>query len=101
MCARWLVARIKSAASKKRKAADQLLHYVCERREMILYPKFRTKAGRSAAVPPNPSANSPSTASSRSRRWDRPNAIAVTALDSLRRSGQWNIYFQTPCQLPP
>ena len=34
----------------KREAADSLLNYVGERREMILYPEFAAKAGRSAAA---------------------------------------------------
>ena len=33
----------------------------------------------------------------RSRRWDRPNAAAVAALDSLEPSGQWSKYWTTPC----
>ena len=32
---------------KKRQAADKLLHYVSERREMILYPEFRSKGWQS------------------------------------------------------
>lgn len=89
-------------SAKKRKAADQLLHYVSERREMILYPEFRSKGWQIGSGPTESQCKlSVDRLKGRGRRWDRPNAIAITALDSLRRSSQWNIYFQTPCPLPP
>lgn len=86
---------------KKRQAADQLLHYVSERREMILYPEFRSKDWQIGSGPTESQCKlSVDRLKGRGRRWDRPNGTAVTALDSLWRSGQWNIYFQTPCPLP-
>ena len=42
----------------KREAADRLLNFVSARKEMIRYPAFRERAGRSAAVRPNRSASS-------------------------------------------
>ena len=87
---------------KKRQAADKLLHYVSERREMILYPEFRSKGWQIGSGPTESQCKlSVDRLKGRGRRWDQPNAMAVTALDSLRRSAQWNIYFQTPCPLPP
>jgi hypothetical protein len=82
---------------RKRKAADRLLNYVSERREMIRYPEFRHKDWQIGSGPTEAQCKlTVGRLKGRSRRWDRPNATAVAALDSLERSGQWRLYWQTP-----
>jgi hypothetical protein len=82
---------------KKRKAADRLLQYVCERREMIRYPEFRERGWQIGSGPTEAQCKlTVGRLKGRSRRWDRPNAAAVAALDSLERSGQWHQYFPNP-----
>lgn len=83
---------------RQRKAADRLLEYVASRREMIRYPEFRERGWQIGSGPTEAQCKlSVGRLKGRSRRWDRPNAAAVTALDSLERSGQWHIYFPNPC----
>jgi hypothetical protein len=82
---------------KKRKAADRLLSYVSARREMIRYPEFRGKGWQIGSGPTEAQCKlTVGRLKGRSRRWDRPNAAAIAALDSLERSGQWRLYWQTP-----
>lgn len=82
----------------KRKAADRLLNYVAERRGMIRYPEFRDKGWQIGSGPTESQCKlTVGRLKGRSRRWDRPNAAAVAALDSLERSGQWHLYWNTPC----
>jgi hypothetical protein len=83
---------------KKRKAADRLMNYVSERQEMICYPEFRKKDWQIGSGPTESQCKlTVGRLKGRSRRWDRPNAAAVAALDSLERSGQWHQYWATPC----
>ena len=83
---------------KKRKAADTLLNYVSSREEMIQYPEFRKKEWQIGSGPTEAQCKlTVGRLKGRSRRWDRPNAAAVTALDSLERSGQWHKYWPTLC----
>jgi len=85
-------------SSQKRKAADRLLNYVSERREMIRYPEFRNKGWQIGSGPTEAQCKlTVGRLKGRSRRWDRPNAAAIAALDSLERSGQWHKYWTTPC----
>lgn len=82
----------------KRKAADRLLNFVSERQEMIRYPEFRGRAWQIGSGPTESQCKlTVGRLKGRSRRWDRPNASAVAALDSLERSGQWHKYWTTPC----
>ncbi len=83
--------------SRKRKAADRLLHYVSERREMIRYPAFRAKGWQIGSGPTEAQCKlSVKRLKGHGRRWDRPNASAIGALDALDRSDQWQTYWQTP-----
>lgn len=87
-----------SRSPKKRKAADRLLNYVSERREMIRYPEFRKQGWQIGSGPTEAQCKlTVGRLKGRSRRWDRPNAAAVAALDCLERSGQWQKYWTTPC----
>ncbi len=82
---------------RQRKAADRLLEYVASLREMIRYPEFRERGWQIGSGPTEAQCKlTVGRLKGRSRRWDRPNAAAVTALDSLERSGQWHIYFPNP-----
>lgn len=83
---------------KKRQAADRLLNFVSQRQEMIQYPEFRSRAWQIGSGPTESQCKlTVGRLKGRSRRWDRPNAAAVAAIDSLERSGQWQKYWPTPC----
>jgi len=84
----------------KRKAADRLLNYVGERREMIRYPEFVEKGWQIGSGPTEATCK---TLTARLKgsgmRWDADNAEALMALEALTQSGQWEVYWQT--QLRP
>lgn len=83
---------------KKRQAADRLLNFVSQRQEMIQYPEFRSRAWQIGSGPTEAQCKlTVGRLKGRSRRWDRPNAAAVAAIDSLERSGQWQKYWPTSC----
>lgn len=80
----------------KREAANGLLGYVSERREMILYPEFAAKGWQ---IGSGPTESCCKTLTQRLKgsgmRWDVDNAEAIMALESLRESGLWKTYWQT------
>jgi hypothetical protein len=82
-----------------RKAADRLLHYVSERREMINYPAFRARGWQIGSGPTEATCK---TLTARLKgsgmRWDADNAEALMALEALTQSGQWEVYWRS--QLP-
>jgi hypothetical protein len=82
--------RVSLRGKAKRKAADRLIHFVSARREMIRYPEFQ---GRGWQIGSGPTESQCKLCTKRlkgyGRRWDRPNATAVAALDTLDRNGQW------------
>ena len=84
----------------KRKAADRLLNYVSERREMIRYPEFVAKGWQIGSGPTEATCK---TLTARLKgsgmRWDADNAEALMALEALTQSGQWEVYWQS--QLRP
>jgi hypothetical protein len=74
----------------KRKAADRLLHFISARREMIRYPEFREHGWQIGSGPTESQCKlCTKRLKGYGRRWDRPNATAVAALDTLDRNGQW------------
>ena len=83
----------------KRKAADMLLGYVSERRDMILYPDFAARGWQIGSGPTEATCK-PLTARLKGSgmRWDPSNAEAIMALEALSQSGMWKQYWQT--QLP-
>lgn len=86
--------RAKLARSRKRKAADRLLKYVATRQEMIRYPAFRAKGWQIGSGPTESQCKlCTKRLKGHGRRWDRPNAAAVAALDTLDRSGQWQNFW--------
>ena len=74
-----------------RPAADRLLNYVSERREMIRYPEFRAKGWQIGSGPTEATCK---TLTARLKgsgmRWDADNAEALMALEALTQSGQWD-----------
>jgi hypothetical protein len=83
--------------SRKRKAADRLLNYVSDRREMIRYPAFLARGWQIGSGPTESQCKiCTKRLKGLGRRWDRPNASAVAALDTLDRSGQWQTYWPSP-----
>lgn len=79
---------------KKREAADRLLNYVSERRDMIQYPEFQEKGWQIGSGPTESRCKtSTSRLKGRGRRWDARNAERVAALTCLKDSDQWNLYW--------
>lgn len=77
-----------------RKAAELLLNYVTDRREMIQYPKFQ-ELGRQIGSGPTESMCKAVTQriKGRGRRWDGDNAEDIIALEALEQSGAWQAYW--------
>ena len=79
-----------------RRAADRLVNYVSERREMIRYPEFQSKGWQIGSGPTEATCK---TLTARLKgsgmRWDSGNAEAVMALEALTQSDQWDEYWQT------
>jgi hypothetical protein len=74
----------------KREAADRLLKFVSTRKEMIRYPEFRERGWQIGSGPTESQCKlCTKRLKGYGRRWDRPNATAVAALDTLDRNGQW------------
>jgi hypothetical protein len=80
--------------SRGKKAARQLLNYVTEREEMILYPQFQ-EVGRQIGSGPTESMCKATTGriKGRGKRWDADNAEAIMALEALHQSGGWDDYW--------
>lgn len=79
---------------KKRAAADLLLNYVSSRKEMIRYPAFRAKGWQIGSGPTESQCKlCTKRLKGHGRRWDRINATAVAALDTLDRSSQWEKFW--------
>ena len=79
-----------------RPAADRLVNYVSERREMIKYPEFQAKGWQIGSGPTEATCK---TLTARLKgsgmRWDADNAEALMALEALTQSGQWELYWQS------
>jgi hypothetical protein len=79
----------------QRRAADRLLQYMSQRREMIQYPRF---LGRGWQIGSGPTEALCKTTTlrlkGRGRRWDAANAEAVMALSTLHSSGLWDNYWR-------
>ena len=75
---------------RKRVAADRLLKFVSTRKEMIRYPAFREHGWQIGSGPTESQCKlCTKRLKGYGRRWNRPNATAVAALDTLDRNGQW------------
>lgn len=82
---------------RKRKAADRLINYVVERRDMINYPEF---VGKQWDIGSGPTESRCKIATRRLKcsgaRWNQTNAEATAALTTLDHSGQWQQYWKLP-----
>jgi hypothetical protein len=78
------------------KAAEQVLNYVTDRREMIQYPKF-IDLGRQIGSGPTESMCKATTQRIKGggKRWDADNAESIMALEALEQSGGWRAYWDT------
>lgn len=82
----------------KREAADRLLNFVSRRKEMIRYPSFRDRGWQIGSGPTESQCKlCTKRLKGYGRRWDRPNATAVAALDTLDRNGQWRQFWPKAC----
>ena len=85
---------------RRRGAADQLLHYVSERRDMIRYPEFQAKDWQIGSGPTEATCK---TLTARLKgsgmRWDADNAEALMAIEALYQSGQWDNYWRSDLQI--
>lgn len=94
MLAEW---RHTLKGTRRKKAADRLMNYVSERRNMISYPEFRAKGWQIGSGPTESRCKtSTSRLKGRGRRWNSRNAEAVAALTTLADSDQWKLYWETP-----
>ena len=79
-----------------RPAADRLVNYVSERREMIKYPEFQAKGWQIGSGPTEATCK---TLTARLKgsgmRWDADNAEALMGLEALTQSGQWELYWRS------
>jgi hypothetical protein len=81
---------------RKRKAADRLIAYVVERRDMISYPEFAARGWHLGSGPTEARCKTSTSRLKRSgQRWTGRNAEAVASLTNLRDSGQWLLYWKT------
>lgn len=80
----------------KKAAADRLMNYVSNRRDMINYPEFQTKDWQIGSGPTESRCKtSTQRLKGRGRRWNKRNAEAVAALTNLEDSNQWPLYWTT------
>ena len=86
---------------KKRKAAEDLIGYVTDRREMVEYPEYEA-AGRQIGSGPTESMCKTTTTRLKGvgMRWEGGNAEAVMALDALEQSGEWKRYWDMRLKRP-
>jgi hypothetical protein len=84
----------------KREAADRLMNFVSTRKDMIRYPSFRARGWQIGSGPTESQCKlCTKRLKGYGRRWDRPNATAVAALDTLDRNGQWRQFWPNACPL--
>jgi hypothetical protein len=84
----------------KREAADRLLKFVSTRKDMIRYRSFRERGWQIGSGPTESQCKlCTKRLKGYGRRWDRPNATAVAALDTLDRNGQWQEFWPKACPL--
>jgi hypothetical protein len=78
----------------KRQAADRLLNYVVERRDMISYPEFTAHGWQIGSGPTEARCKTSTSRLKRSgQRWNGPHAEAIASLTNLRDSNQWHLYW--------
>ena len=81
----------------KKTAADRLMNYVSDRRDMIQYPEFSAQNWQIGSGPTESRCKtSTSRLKGRGRRWDADNAESTAALTTLQDSHPWNTYWPIP-----
>jgi hypothetical protein len=79
----------------KRRAADSLINYVTDRREMIRYPQFIEQGLQIGSGPTESQCKQvPRRVKGRGKRWDADNAEAVMALEAMDQSGLSRTYWK-------
>jgi len=92
---RLLELRKNTRGPARRKAADGLLHYVSDRREMIRYPEFLAHGWQIGSGPMESQCRVvPDRVKGPGKRWDADNAEAVMALEALHQSRLWPAYWR-------
>jgi hypothetical protein len=87
-------------APAKRRAAELLINYVTDRREMILYPTFLAAGLQIGSGPTESQCKQvPRRVKGRGKRWDADNAEAVMALEAMEQSGLSQAYWNQ-CAAP-
>ena len=87
---RLLELRKNARGPTRRKAADGLLNYVCDRREMIRYPEFLAHGWQIGSGPMESQCRVvPDRVKGPGKRWDADNAEAIMALEALHQSRLW------------
>jgi hypothetical protein len=82
---------------RKRKAADRLLAYVVDRRDMISYPEFLKKGWDIGSGPTESRCKVATSRLKRAgQRWNPANAEATAAFTALDHSGQWQRHWKLP-----
>jgi hypothetical protein len=85
----------------RRRAADLLINYVTDRREMIRYPQFIAQGLQIGSGPTESQCKQvPRRVKGRGKRWDADNAEAVMALEAMEQSGLSQAYWKQ-CAAPP
>jgi hypothetical protein len=84
----------------KRAAADTLINFVSDRRDMIQYVEFQQKGWQIGSGPTEATCKTSTARLKRSgMRWDGGNAEAIMAMESLSRSGMWKAYWKSRLSL--
>ena len=79
----------------KRRAADLLIDYVTDRREMVVYPRFLELGLQIGSGPTEGQCKQvPRRVKGRGRRWDADNAEAVMALEAMNQSNLLDAYWR-------
>jgi hypothetical protein len=74
-------------SKSRRRAAELLIRYVTDRREMIDYPRFLKEGWQIGSGPTESQCKQvPRRVKGRGKRWDADNAEAVMALEAMRQS---------------
>jgi hypothetical protein len=78
----------------RRRAADLLINYVTDRREMIRYPQFLKQGWQIGSGPTESQCKQvPRRVKSGGKRWDADNAEAIMALEAMRQSDLSDAYW--------
>ena len=85
---------------RRRRAADLLIHYVTDRRELVDYPRFLKEQWQIGSGPTESQCNQvPRRVKGRGKRWDPDHAEAVMAIETLEQSNLTSVYWQTQANL--